>query len=129
KGRLLAERTAQEQTRAEQQAKERAAAAERERLAGERAAMSEKQRLVADFCQKLAKHPALRPRDAGALILVECADFLERAVTWPEAEQRQCLEKMEPWLKAKNMILGRSQKEIIIKECLKKLRGAKAPLR
>lgn len=124
KARLLAERSVLEEARAEQSRKEREQAAQAERMERERADMSAEQRLVADFCKELEEHPALKPQDAGAHILAKCVTFLESAVTWSEAERKQCVEKIEPWLKAKNMFMGKKGK--VIKEYLQKLRGAQA---
>ena len=105
----------------EREQKEREATLERERIKRELAAMSEEQRCRDAFCQKLAGHTTLKPTDAGAAILGECIAFLANAAAWPERERKQCAEQLTPLLKAKNMYIGKKEKQI--KEALKNLHG------
>jgi CRISPR-associated protein Csm5 len=120
--RLAAEKAAREQAEAERRAKVREV--EEERVAKERelAALSAEQKELREFCRTLENRPPLKPTEAGAAILSDCLDFLEKAKSWQEADRRRCAEQIAPLVKKKNM-LDAGKKGRIIKETLKSLRG------
>jgi CRISPR-associated protein Csm5 len=122
KARLALERAERRKAETERLVREQEEFLSHQQQERELAAMSGEQRQLHEFCQILERHLPLRPRDAGALILVQCTEFLEKALQWPAADQKQCAERVKPLIEAKNMFLMGKRGDQI-KELLSKLRG------